>query len=151
MCMSLQRVIIQLEDPMASARVRSAPPFFTSDIAIVHSVRAPGEGFSLHGRGKPAWDLPNVPSPEWCALLTAEETERLLALLGEIAVPFAPPRLAGFDGSWHILEIASGAHSIRLEWWVDLPSGWESVGAVYDHAVSLARRTYLAWLQEAGD
>jgi hypothetical protein len=79
MCTTLQRVLIHFEDPMTSMDARSAPPFFTSDIALSQSLRAPGEGFRLHGRGKPAWDLPNAPSSEWRASLTGEENDRLLA------------------------------------------------------------------------
>ena len=147
MCTTLQRVLIQFEDPMTSISSRAAPPFFTSDIALVRPFRAPEEGFSLHGRGKLSWDLPSVPSPEWRASLTPEETDHLLSLLGDLVVPYSPPRPAGFDGPWHILEIAGGAHTLRFEWWAELPPCWDSAGALYDYAPSLARRTYLASLE----
>lgn len=150
MCTSLQRVLILFEDPIVSTNIHSAPPFFNADIAITHPYRIPEEGFLLHGRGKPAWDLPNMPSPEWRASLIAEESDRLVALLEQLTVPYTPPRPAGFDGTWHILEIATGAHSMRLEWWVELPPGWESAGALYDYALTIARRTYLESLEHRG-
>ena len=149
MCMTLQRVLIQFGDPMTAASTHSAPPFFTSDIVISQPLRTPGQGLGLHGRGKPAWDLPTVPSPEWRASLTSEETDHLLALLEELVVGYVAPRPTGFDGPWHILEIAAGAHTMRFEWWADIPPGWERAGALYDYALSLARRTYLASLKGA--
>ena len=147
MCTTLQRVLIQFEDPMMSMSIHSAPPIFNSDIALTQSLRAPGQGFSLHGRGKPSWDLPSVPSPEWRASLPPEETGHLLALLEQLVVPYVAPRPSGLDGPWHILEIAAGAHGVRFEWWAELPPGWERAGALYDYALSLACRTYLASLE----
>ena len=130
MCTTLQRVLIQFEDPMTSASTRSAFPFFTSDIAISQLLRPPGQGFGLHGRGKPAWDPPTVPSPEWRAPLTPEDTDHLLALLEELVVGYVAPRPTGFDGSWHILDIAAGAHTMRFEWRADVPPGWERAAAL---------------------
>ena len=132
---------------MTSAGAHPAPPFFSSDIVLKRLLRADDEGFRLHGRGKPAWDLPTVPIPEWHAALAPEENDHLLALLADLVVPYAVPRGAGLDGTWHILEMSAGAHTIRLEWWVDPPPAWAQAGALYDYAVSLARRTYLAWLK----
>lgn len=54
-----------------------------------------------------------------------------------------------FDSLWHILEIASGAHTVRPQWWSELPPRWERAGALYDHALLLARRTCLAPLERS--
>jgi hypothetical protein len=144
-----RRVTIEFEDPIAGGRSREIVPFEESHVRIVQLLRAAQGRFALHGRGKPAWDLPSGPDGEWTGVLDTAESERLLGLLDQLRFAHSPPQPPGFDGAWFTLEVLAGAHSLHLQWWGQVPRGWESAGTVYDYAVSLARRVYLASLAGA--
>ncbi len=72
--------------------------------------------------------------------LAEEETERLLHLLGQIAVmaPWQP--CVGFDGTDYELTLKSAMSSVTFCWWVEAPAGWETVGAVFDYVMAVADR-----------
>ena len=112
-------------------------------IHITETGTAAPRQFMLHGRGQPAYGLPPHPTNEWTEPLQAEEVDRLYQLLSQLTVPFSPLGTVGFDGSWSTLNIVSGNHDMHFRWWVDVPNGWESVGAVFDYAMEVAKRTYL--------
>jgi hypothetical protein len=117
--------------------------WWTSHIRIAEAGTAPQRQFILHGRGQPAYGLPPHPTNEWTEPLSAEESDHLYQLLSRMTVAFSPLGRMGFDGSWHTLNIVSGHSNMHFRWWVEVPEGWESVGAVFDYAMELAERTYL--------
>jgi hypothetical protein len=117
--------------------------FENSRIHIIETGTASQRQFILHGRGQPAYGLPPHSTNEWTEPLQTEESDHLYQLLSQLMVPFPPLGPVGFDGSWSTLNILSGSNDMHFRWWVDVPKGWESVGAVFDYAMELAKRTYL--------
>jgi hypothetical protein len=72
--------------------------------------------------------------------LSVEETEHLLELLGRTAakVPWQP--LVGRDGTDRELTLKRAMSSITFRWWVEVPPGWESIGAVFDYVKAIDDR-----------
>jgi hypothetical protein len=112
-------------------------------IHITDTGTAPQRQFILHGRGQPAYGLPPHPTDDWTEPLQGEESDHLYHLLSQIEVVFSPLGTVGRDGSWNTLNIVSRGIDMQFRWWVKPPEGWGSVGAVFEYAMELARRTYL--------
>lgn len=72
--------------------------------------------------------------------LTVDETDELLRLLGKMVVGAPWQAMAGFDGCTYTLILKGPMSGITFSWWVEVPQGWESIGAVSDFVMSLADR-----------
>jgi hypothetical protein len=76
--------------------------------------------------------------------LTTGEADEFLHLLGQMAVkaPWEGPAL-GCDGCTYTLILNGPMSGVTFRWWVKIPAGWESIGAVADYVLHLAERVGL--------
>lgn len=127
---SFQQVIIDFESatPFAERPAPDSSGLPTHAVRLVESQSEQGRSFTLHDGGRPEYTL------------TSEETERLVALLGQIAVAVPWQSIAGFDGTDYTLVLRRAMSSITFGWWAMTPTGWESVGAVFDYVMDVAKR-----------
>ena len=73
-------------------------------------------------------------------ILSVEETEHLLELLGRTAVKVPWQPLVGRDGTDRELTLKGAMSSMTFRWWVEVPPGWESIGAVFDYVKAIDDR-----------
>ena len=125
-----QQVIIDFESaiPFVGRPAPDGPGLAAPAVRLVESQSDQGHSFALHDGERPEYTL------------TCEETEQLVALLGQIAVTVPWQSMAGFDGTDYALVLRGAMSSISFGWWVTVPTGWESVGAVFDYVMNVARR-----------
>lgn len=108
-----------------------SPPPLGALLRIVAAGTAAGRTFALVHDAQPVYTL------------TPAEADELLRLVGALA-PKAPwQAAAGFDGCTYTLALKGPMSGMTFTWWVDVPAGWESVGAVAEYVLGLARRAGL--------
>jgi hypothetical protein len=78
--------------------------------------------------------------------LTADETDRLLHLLERVVIGAPWEASYGLDGTNFALRLRGPMSEAAFHWWGQVPKGWESIGAVFDHVISLADRFGLSRL-----
>jgi hypothetical protein len=97
-------------------------------VRLVQLPLGPARTFALTEGKKPIYTL------------NAGETEDLLRLLGQITVKAPWEAMVGCDGATCTLLLKGPMSEMTFNWWVQVPKGWESVGAVFDYVMKLARR-----------
>jgi hypothetical protein len=100
-----------------------------NDLVVVESQSGQERAFALY-------HSPDAPSYG----LSAEETSELLRLAAHIQVTAPWQGMAGLDGTIYTLTLEGAMSSAAFQWWVQPPSGWESVGALFDYVRGLAQR-----------
>lgn len=104
------------------------PEPLTRTVRLVESKAGQTRTFTLHEERLPEH------------VLTAEETEKLLLLLQQMAVtaPWQPE--TGFDGTDYELALRGAMSSMTFRWWGRVPAEWQSVGKVFDYVMSIVDR-----------
>lgn len=127
MCMSSVTIAIEFAaGPWA--RQSEAPAFPGGLIRLVESGTGAERAFAFVDGTRPVYTL------------TAGETGELLRLLGQMAVRAPWEAAAGFDGCTYTLVLTGPMSEITFSWWVEVPKGWESIGAVAGYVMDLAKR-----------
>lgn len=119
-------------------------------VRLVETVRRDKSRFELHGLADASFSrlaglnerAANEGVVAWSALLTPEEDADLRARVAALVVPVvAGADMWGCDGVIYGLSIARGMSRLSFGWWVSPPAGWEAIGALAGHVLSLADAT----------
>lgn len=127
MCMSFVTIVIEFDTGgwnQSSDRLTLGG----QPIHLVESRTGATRAFSLLRGTEPAYAL------------TVDENSELLRLLGQIEVQAPWEARIGFDGCTYDLILKGPLTEVTFRWWLEVPQGWESVGAVADYVMSLAQR-----------
>lgn len=73
-------------------------------------------------------------------MLTSDEIDELFHLLSQITIRAPWDATVGFDGATFTLRLEGPQSHAEFHWWSEVPKEWESIGAVFDHVWSLAKR-----------
>jgi hypothetical protein len=126
------RITIAIEFGLPEQSSAGLPPGSRYDrlIRLVESPTKSGRTFILYDGSRHVYAL------------TAEETEQLLHLLGQIVVkaPWEAVPAARLDGPVYTLLLKGPLSEVTFNWGSKMPKEWESVGAVVDYALCLAER-----------
>lgn len=71
--------------------------------------------------------------------LNQTDKEELKTALGSIRLPIPMELDGGFDGTDYFLKIKNGMNSTTLNWWVDLPDEWTSLGPIQQKLEQIIR------------
>lgn len=123
--MSFQSIIIEFAEA-AEPFQDSSEKHQGSIIRLVESVDKHRE-FTLM--------VPKLPS----YVLGTDETDRLLELLGQIAIAAPWQGRIGRDGTVHELSLLGAMSHVTFRWWLDAPQEWRSVGELFDHIISMVK------------
>jgi hypothetical protein len=131
MCLSSVTIVIEFAaGPWA--RQSEPPALFGRLIRLVESGTGAERAFTFVDGTRPVYTL------------TAGEMDELLRLLGQMAARAPWEAAAGFDGCTYTLLLTGPMSEISFSWWVEVPKGWESIGAVAGYVMRLADRCGLS-------
>jgi hypothetical protein len=97
-------------------------------VRLVESRRGPAPQFTLYDGERPL------------SALAATETNEMLRLLSQVTMQAPWDARVGRDGATFTLRLEGPMSYAEFNWWLEVPKGWESIGAVFDYAMSLAKR-----------
>jgi hypothetical protein len=126
------RITIAIEFGLPKQSSAGLPPAGSYDrlIRLVESPTKSGHTFILYDGSRRIYAL------------TADETEQLLHLLGQIVLqaPWEAVPAVRFDGPVYTLLLKGPLSEAMFNWGWKMPKEWESVGAVVDYVLGLAER-----------
>jgi len=131
MCMVWVTIVIEFGGPAWAPRPERDAPF-GAPIRLVESEADAARAFTLYHGNRSVYTL------------TAGETDELLSLLGQMEVKAPWGAMIGFDGCTYTMKLIGPMSDVTFSWWMEVPKGWESVGAVADYVLSLVDRLGLS-------
>ncbi len=127
MCMFFVTIVIEFAAPeWTRGPERDTLPGLL--IRIVESEDDATRSFTLHHGSRFVYTL------------SGDETNEFLRLLREMVVKAPWDAAVGFDGCTYTLILKGPMSDITFSWWVEVPKGWESIGAVSAYVMRLAER-----------
>jgi hypothetical protein len=108
--------------------------FANSDLSVIANPIAAPTAALKEGKANRVYQIIESPRRHWNIfengrpiILTAQQQQRLLALLTELELPPNPaivPALAGQEGTWTSLELQQSSQQIVYQWWIHAPEEW---------------------------
>jgi hypothetical protein len=121
-------VIIEFAAPEWSRQHLQTEETFGCVIRLVETQAGSRHSFALYEGQEPVYTLDD------------DETGSLLRLLGQISLRTPWDAVIGRDGATCTLRLVGPMSHAEFSWWVEVPKEWESIGAVFDYIMSLAKR-----------
>ena len=121
-------VVIEFTSPWRRSQRRQIEETVGCVITLVETWIESQRSFALYEGQLPFYTLDD------------NETDALLHLLGQLTLRVPWDSAVGFDGFTHTLTLKRPMSHAEFQWWVEVPQGWESVGAVFDYVMALAKR-----------
>ncbi len=125
--MRFYTIIIELGNSGRN-RQPQAEETFGCVIRLVEMQKGTRRAFTLYEGQEPAYTLDEG------------EVNELHRLLEQIKMQAPWDAAVGCDGAICTLRLVGPMSHAEFNWWVKAPKGWESIGAVFDYVMSLAKR-----------